>query len=200
MAIKKRRPIGEKMPRGLNQGGIKKRSVSNEKSAGEREHQHESEAGQDALDRALAKASENRRRVKEIQMRDRKAQPKLEAGKYIAITTDAKPERNIESKYGLNDRVAISFEVFIDEDFQESILLTEKLWASGSEDSKYCQILSKLLQFDARMGFRLKDVIGVTCKVTIVHNQTPNGTFANIANVEVINVEENEVMEELQND
>lgn len=200
MAIKKRRPAGDEIPRGSNHGGIKKRAVPNEKPTGDKDYQDGGGNERDAFERALDKANENKRRVKEVQMGDRKAQPKLEAGKYIAITTDAKPERNIESKYGVNDRVEISFEVFIDEDFQESILLTEKLWASGSEDSKYCQILSELLQFDARMGFRLKDVIGVTCEVTIVHNRTHQGIFSNVAGVEVISIEENESMEGMQND
>lgn len=92
MAIKKRNIAGKDIPRKSNQGGITKKSVSNEQSASEKEHQYEGKAGQDALELALAKASENRRRVKETQVRDRKAQPKVEAGRYIAITTDCKLE------------------------------------------------------------------------------------------------------------
>lgn len=172
---------------------IKKRNVAsnetpNEKSVDEKEHQHEVEL--DAFDRALAKASENRRRVKEIQVNEKKAEPKVEVGQYIAITTDAQLESNIESKYGRNDRITVPFEIFLNDDYQESILLTEQFWASGNESSRYCQILSKLLQHDARRGFNVKDLIGVACEVIIVHNETPNGIYANIKDVEVINMEE----------
>jgi len=190
MSIKKRNVASNKTPRKSNHDGIKKSSVPNEKSAGDKDYQHRGETELDAFDRALAKASENKRRVKEIQIREKKAQPKILEGQYIAITIDAQLESDIESKYGRNDRVTVPFEIFLGEDYQESILLTEKFWASGSESSRYYQLLSKLLQHDARRGFNVKDLIGVACEVIIVHNETPNGTFANIADVEVINMEE----------
>lgn len=190
IAIKKRNVAGDEMPRRSNQNGIKESPVPNEKSVVDKDYQHGGETDLDAFDRALAKASENRRRVKEIQVREKKAQPKIQEGQYIAITTDAQLESNIESKYGRNDRITVPFEIFLGEDYQESILLTEKFWASGSESSRYCQILSKLLQHDARRGFNVKDLIGVACEVIIVHNETLNGTYANIADVEAINMEE----------
>lgn len=190
MAIKKRNITGKDTPRKSNQGGITKKSVSNEQSVDEKEHQHEVEL--DAFDRALAKASESRKRVKEIKVKEKKAQPKLEVGEYIAITTDAKLESDLESKYGRNDRITVPFEIFLNDDYQESILLTEQFWASGNESSRYCQILSKLLQHDARQGFHIRDLIGIPCEVTIVHNETPNGIYANIGDVQVIDMEEDQ--------
>lgn len=199
MAIKKRRPAGDEIPRGSNHGGIKKRAVPNEKPTGDKDYQDRGGNERDAFERALDKANKNKRRVKEVQMGDRKAQPKIQEGRYIAITMDAQLESNVKNEYGFNDRITIPFAV-ITEDYTDSVLLTEKYWASGSEGSRYFHILSKLLRFDPRQGFHIKDLIGLTCEVVIVHNQTSNGTFANIADVEVISIEENESMEEMQND
>lgn len=170
---------------------IKKKSLSNPKSAEEKDYHQGGRCDRDAFERALDKAHINKDKVKAIQVGEKKAKPKIEEGRYLAITTEAQLERNIESKYGPNDRVTISFEIFIDEDFHESILLTERFWASGNESSRYCQILSKLLQFDARTGFRMEDVIGVTSEIIIVHNETSSGIYANIADLEVIILEEN---------
>lgn len=172
---------------------IKKRNVAsnetpNEKSVDEKEYLHEVEL--DAFDRALAKASENRRRVKEVQVKEKKAEPKVEVGQYIAITTDAQLESNIETKYGRNERITVFFELFLNDDYQESILLTEKFLASANEGSRYYQILSGLLQRDARQGFHIRDLIGIPCEVTIIHNETPKGIYANIGDLQVIDMEE----------
>ena len=188
MAIKKRNVASNETPSKSDHIRITKSMIPNENSVNEKKHQHEVEL--DAFDRALAKASENRRRVKEIQVKEKKAEPKVEVGEYIAITTDAKLESAIKSRYGHNDRITVSFEIFLNDDYQESILLTEQFWASGNESSRYCQILSKLLQHDARQGFHIRDLIGIPCEVTIVHNETPNGIYANIGDVQVIDMEE----------
>src|SRR5699024_8172334 len=117
-------------------------------------------------------------------------EPKVEVGEYIAITTDAKLESAIKSRYEHNDRITGSFEIFLNDDYQESILLTEQFLSSENESARYCQILSKLLQHDARQGFHISDLISIQLQVTIVHNETPNGIYANIGDVQVIDMEE----------
>lgn len=128
MAIKKRNVASNETPRKSNQYGIKESTVPNKKLVNDKENQYEGGAGQDAFDRALAKASENKRRVEAIRVDERKAKPKVAEGEYTAITVDAQLEKNIESKYGSNDRVAITFEVFLDRDVEKSISLIEKFW------------------------------------------------------------------------
>jgi|SRR5690625_2901147 len=191
MAIKKRAIAGKETPTVPNDVGLKKKSVLSKELTNNKHYQHEAPTQKDAFAEALVKAEENKKRVMTIQVEEKKAQPKIKEGRFVAITTDAQLEQNIESKYGTNDRVTITFEVLLDQDGKDSVTLIEKFWVSRSDSSRYYQLLSKLLQFDARQGFHIKDLIGVACEVIVVHNEISSGTYANIADVEVISMEEN---------
>lgn len=191
MAIKKRAVAGKATPTVPNHDGLKKKSVLSEELTSNKYYQHEAPTQKDAFAEALVTAEKNKKRVMEIQVGEKKAQPKIKEGRFIAITTEAKLEQNIESKYGTNDRVTITFEVLLDQDGENSVTLIEKFWVSRSDSSRYYQLLSQLLKFDARQGFHIKDLIGVACEVIVVHNEISSGTYANISDLEVISMEGN---------
>lgn len=186
MSIKKRSTTGNAIPRVTGTERLRRESKLSKELEGDKTFQPEAK---DAFMQALEKAKENKKKAETIRVDERKAKPTVAEGRYTAITVDAKLEKGIESKYGFNDRVTITFEVFLDADGEKSISLTEKFWVARSDDSRYYQLLSKLLQFDARLGFNIKELIGIVCEVDVVHNEISSGIYANISDLEIMEEE-----------
>lgn len=116
--------------------------------------------------------------------------PKAPAGIMLGVTTNAVLESNQISHYGRNDCVKVTFQPIIsDPAYGKDVEITATYWKSNSEKSRYYKILSKLLQKDARKGFHINELIGVTCEIEITHNHVENGAYANVTDVKRIEVD-----------
>lgn len=116
--------------------------------------------------------------------------PKVAPGTYPAITTKAEMERNAKSNFGINDKVIVTFTIFVTtpDNTQEGIELRQTYWKAKTDTSPYYQYLSQLLNADPRNGFSLKDLMGIPCEVVVTHNQGDKGTFANVSHIKKVNL------------
>jgi hypothetical protein len=138
---------------------------------------------------AIAKAKQRINEIENQEIDRIQIKPKAPEGSFIAVTTDAKLERNQKSHFGMNDRIKVTFTVLVPNHDPESVELTSTYWKSSSPTSVYCLQLTELLGKDVRQGFSLRDLIGITCQVSIEHRQTDSGTYASIAEVKPVNIE-----------
>src|SRR4051812_16091642 len=85
--------------------------------------------------------------------------PKVAPGTYVAITSKAEMERNAKSPIGINDKVIVTFTIFVptSENTQDSIDLRQTYWKAKTDTSAYYTYLSEILNADPRSGFSLKD-------------------------------------------
>lgn len=136
---------------------------------------------------AMAQAAKNKLLVN-ASIEEQKFQPKLPEGIFIAIVTNAVLERNQPSMYGTNDRIKVYFSVCVSGN-DEPVEFITTYWKSATESSLYNRHLSALLGHDARDGFKLSDLIGITCQIQIKHNTTEKGVFANIDSIKLIKLD-----------
>jgi len=113
---------------------------------------------------------------------EQKIAAKVAQGEYTAFVLDASLERNQPSKYGINDLVKIKYGI-ISAESEAPIEIVTGYFKSASETSLYYRHLSSLLGKDPRFGFSFDELIGQACQVTIVHNETEKGVYANIAQI-----------------
>lgn len=113
---------------------------------------------------------------------EKKIVAKVAQGEYTAFVLDASLECNQPSKYGICDIVKIKYGIITTES-EKPIEIVASYHKSSSETSLYCRHLSSLLGKDARYGFAFDELIGQACQVTIAHNETERGVYANIAQV-----------------
>lgn len=71
--------------------------------------------------------------------------------------------------------------------FMRTVRATYPLYFGGSKPSKLRSMLeswrSRPFTAEELDGFDLKNVLGVNCLITVVHNVTPTGTYANVGSV-----------------
>ncbi|SFM20474.1 hypothetical protein [Salibacterium qingdaonense] len=120
-----------------------------------------------------------------------KHQPDVEAGTFPAVTKTAVYSRNVQSPLGINDKIDITYTIFVptSEGTLQKIEKDKSYWKSPSEKAKYTRTLSGLLNADPRQAFRLEDLMGIPCEVEITHKTTDKGTFANISKVTRVDIE-----------
>ncbi|KAA2396101.1 hypothetical protein F2Y18_15765 [Bacillus cereus] len=135
-----------------------------------------------AIMEALQKAQANKSKVADV-VPGQKYLPKLVPGKYIAVVTKVQYEKNQPSKFGINNRVKVTFDVITNDESQELVV---SYWESPSDTSLYVLHLSSLLGRDSRDGFTLNELNGVIAQIEVVHNKTEKGIFVNIQCIQVI--------------
>ncbi|MED0968184.1 hypothetical protein [Bacillus paramycoides] len=137
-----------------------------------------------ALIQTLQKANQNKSEVAEV-VPQQKYMPKLAPGSYIAVVVNAIYEKNQPSKYGINNRVKLIFEVITND---EPVELRVPCWESVADDSLYVKYLSSLLGRDSRDGFVINELIGSVVEIIVVHNETEKGVYANIENITLLDI------------
>src|SRR5699024_12767688 len=125
MAIK-RSPITKRLTE-KEQVITGRRTSLNKESMNNGNDKHETASNNNVFAETLAKAKQKKRNAKTIKVAQKKVQPKVDKGTYLAITTDAQLEKNVQSTFGVNDRIKITFEVFVTESASNSTTLVNVL-------------------------------------------------------------------------
>ncbi|WP_108307366.1 hypothetical protein [Metalysinibacillus jejuensis] len=138
----------------------------------------------------MAKAQQNKQKVS-AQIGKQQYVPKVSEGQFVAVTTDAKLEQNLPTKYGLNDCIKVTYSILVpNETNPVDIVMT--YWKTASITSLYVKQLSVLLGADARDGFAVSNLIGKQCLVSIKHNHMNDGRiFANVDELTLLNLQNN---------
>lgn len=134
---------------------------------------------------AMKEAAENKANVTGAVNRQR-IQPRIPIGSFVAVTKEAVLEKNQPSKFGINDRIALTFDVCVN---GEMVSLRSTYWIARTEDSVFCRHLSPLLGRDPRKGFNISELINVTCMLTITHSTNEDGTFSNVESIQRIHID-----------
>lgn len=114
--------------------------------------------------------------------------PKVEEGRFVAVTTNATYIQNKQTKNGLRNCIEVTFSIFISED-KKTVDLRKFYWESDHHTFNDEQQLSNLLGEDVRNGFHVSDLIGKCCEVEIMHQIAgTHAVYANIVDVYPITI------------
>lgn len=114
--------------------------------------------------------------------------PPVAPGSYYSVVKDAVFEANVTTKSGKCDRMTVTYLVFVPRRNQADATVDVKqyYYRSQSNKSPFVRLLSKLLGYDASQGFTIKDLIGVTCAIDVVHRVHDGNTYIDIADLQKI--------------
>ena len=104
----------------------------------------------------------------------------LEEGTYEAEFTDVEVNENVETKYGVRDRLILRFIV-------NDKLIVEKCLISKSQNSKMYRFITGMTDGDIGKNFHFEDYIGEIFKVEIENNKDDkNRIWSNIVAIETL--------------
>ncbi|RCW58579.1 hypothetical protein [Halanaerobium sp. ST460_2HS_T2] len=105
----------------------------------------------------------------------------LEEGNYRAEFTNFELEENVDTKYGVRDRLVLRFVV-------QDKHIVEKCLVSKSRNSKMYRFISGMTDNDIGGNFRFEDYINSEFLVEIKNNTDDQGkVWSNIVAIETIN-------------
>lgn len=109
-----------------------------------------------------------------------KANPNLlPEGGYFTEISEVDVEFDIPTKYGLRDRINITYE--IQEESGTAIYKKrDSIWYNEDENSRWNQFLDALYGEELPKSLDLQDWIGIPCWIRIGHQESGNKTYANI--------------------
>lgn len=139
---------------------------------------------------ALATANEAKEKVTAY-IGPSQIKPKLDEGRYLAITTNATYILNKQTKNGLRNCIEVTFSIFASPD-KEPVELRKFYWETENNTFYDEHQFSCLLGYDARKGFHVSDLIGKYCEVEITHyTASAYAVYSNITNVYSVEIPTN---------
>lgn len=114
--------------------------------------------------------------------------PPVAPGSYFAVVKDAIFEANATTRNGKCDRIVVTYVIYVPRTNQveETVEVKQFYYRSTSKNAPFIWLLTKLLGYDSSEGFRIKDLIGVTCAIDVVHRNRDGNTNIEIADLQKI--------------
>lgn len=114
--------------------------------------------------------------------------PVPEEGLHTAVLVDAVNLGSLETPWGTKHKVSLIFELQEETDEGKRFIVGKRFTRSLNEKSALRKFLEKWLgkklkTEELREGINLEDLIGLSAKLFIAHNETDDRTYANIESV-----------------